>query len=111
MTAADQLYDMLKRIQEPNGYYFNHDRELVNDLLAGLIMNRERYGYMCCPCRLASADRNKDRDIMCPCIYREPDIREYGSCYCSLYVTSAWNEGTMPPVYVPERRPPDKLPY
>jgi len=111
MTAVDQLYDMLKRIQEPKGYYFNRDRERVNDLLAALLLNRDRYGYMCCPCRLASNDRDKDRDIICPCIYREPDVREYGSCYCNLYVTPAWNEGTMPPAYVPERRPPDKLPY
>jgi ferredoxin-thioredoxin reductase catalytic chain len=111
MTAVDQLYDMLERIQEPKGYYFNQDRERVNDLLAALLLNRERYGYMCCPCRLASGDRDKDRDIICPCLYREADVREYGSCYCNLYVTNAWNEGTMLSVYVPERRPPEKLPY
>jgi ferredoxin-thioredoxin reductase catalytic chain len=111
MTAVDQLYDMLKRVQESKGYYFNRDRTRVSDLLAGLLINRDRYGYMCCPCRLASGDRNKDRDIICPCIYREADVREYGSCYCNLYVTPAWNEGAMPSVYVPERRPSDKLPY
>jgi len=111
MTAVDQLYDMLKRIQEPKGYYFNEDRERVDDLLAALLVNRDRYGYMCCPCRLASGDRDKDRDIICPCIYREADVREYGSCYCNLYVTPDWNSGTIPPVYVPERRPPEKLPY
>ena len=111
MTAVEQLYDMLKRVQEPKGYYFNRDRERVDDLLAGLLVNRERYGYTCCPCRLASGDRDSDRDIICPCVYREEDMREYGSCYCNLYVTPAWNEGKIPAAYVPERRPPDKLPY
>jgi len=111
MTGVEQLYDMLKRIQEPKGYYFNRDRERVDDLLAGLLVNRERYGYMCCPCRLASGDRDADRDIICPCVYREADVREYGSCYCNLYVSAAWNEGKIPSVYVPERRPPDKFPY
>lgn len=111
MTAVDQLYDMLKRIQEPKGYYFNQDRERVDDLLASLLINRERYGYMCCPCRLASGDRDKDRDIICPCVYRGPDVSDYGSCYCNLYVTPDWNAGKIPRIYVPERRPLDKLPY
>ena len=81
MTKAEQLYDMLKRVQEPKGYPFNRDRPKVMELLEGLLVNRERYGYMCCPCRLASGDREWDRDIVCPCAYREDDIREYGRCY------------------------------
>jgi ferredoxin-thioredoxin reductase catalytic chain len=111
MTGVEQLCDTLKRIQEPKGYYFNSDSERVYDLLAGLLVNRDRYGYMCCPCRLASGNRDADRDIICPCLYREADVREYGSCYCNLYVSAAWNERKIPPVYVPERRPPDKFRY
>ena len=111
MSAVEQLYDMLRKVQEPKGYYFNRDRERVYDLLSGLLLNRERYGYMCCPCRLASGDREADTDIICPCVYREPDVREYGSCYCNLYVSPAWNEGKIPVVYVPERRPVEKLAY
>jgi hypothetical protein len=42
MTGVEQLYDMLKRVQEPKGYYFNRERERVDDLLAGLLVNRER---------------------------------------------------------------------
>jgi ferredoxin-thioredoxin reductase catalytic chain len=80
MTAAG-LYEMLRKIQEPKGYYFNRDRDKVFDLLKALLFNRERYGYMCCPCRLASGDREWDRDIVCPCAYREDDVREYGRCY------------------------------
>ena len=64
---------------------------------------------MCCPCRLASGDREWDRDITCPCIHRAPDVEEYGSCYCNLYVSREWNEGSVPNVYVPERRPAGKF--
>jgi ferredoxin-thioredoxin reductase catalytic chain len=81
MTSGEQLYDMLKGIQEPKGYPFNRNKERAMDLIRGLIANRERYGYMCCPCRLASDNREWDRDIICPCAYREADVREYGSCY------------------------------
>ena len=106
---VEQLYESLRRLQEPQGYFFNKERLRVLELLEGLLLNRKRYGYMACPCRLASGDRDKDRDIICPCVYREPDIREFGSCYCNLYVSQDWNAGLIPREYVPERRPPDKL--
>ena len=105
------LYEMLKKVQEPKGYYFSSDSERTFELLAALILNRERYGYMCCPCRLASGNREADSDIICPCVYRTPDVKEYGSCYCNLYVSQEWNDGAIPHPYVPERRPPEKFPY
>ncbi len=106
---AEKLYEQLKKIQEPKGYYFNNDRKKTLELLNGLLTNKERYGYMACPCRLASGDRENDKDIICPCEYREPDVKEYGSCYCNLYVSEKWNEGKIPHEYVPERRPPEKI--
>lgn len=80
MNAAE-LYETLRKVQEPKGYPFNRERSKVFELIEGLIVNRERYGYMCCPCRLASGNREWDRDIICPCTYREEDLREYGRCY------------------------------
>lgn len=109
MTEAEKLYETLKKIQEPKGFYFNKDKKRVLELLEALIFNRQRYGYMSCPCRLSSQDREKDKDIICPCVYREPDVKEYGSCYCNLYVSQAWNDEEQPHAYVPERRPPEKL--
>ena len=106
-----ELYELLKKAQEPKGYFFNKDRDRVNDLLTALLLNKERYGYMVCPCRLASGDRKLDQDIICPCLYRTQDVEEFGSCYCNLYVSKAWNESEGPHPYVPERRPPGKLPY
>ena len=111
MNEIEKLYDLLKKAQEPKGYYFNKDRERVNDLLSSLLLNKERYGYMACPCRLASGNRQSDADILCPCVYRAPDVQEFGSCYCNLYVTRDWNEGKIPQAYVPERRPASKLPF
>jgi ferredoxin-thioredoxin reductase catalytic chain len=106
---AQQLYEMLKKVQEPKGYFFNKDHAYVMDLMEGLLANKERIGYMCCPCRLDSGDREKDKDIICPCAYREADVAEYGSCYCNLYVSEDWNAGRIEDQYVPERRPPEKF--
>jgi ferredoxin-thioredoxin reductase catalytic subunit len=106
---AGQLYEKLKKVQEAKGYYFSKDHERVMELLEALLINKDRYGYMVCPCRLASGDRENDRDIICPCDYREPDVAEFGSCYCNLYVSKAWNQGKIEQDYVPERRPPEKM--
>ncbi len=103
-TEVDELYDMLRKSQEPKGYFFNRDREKTFQLLEALLVNRKRYGYMSCPCRLATEDREKDRDIICPCVYREPDVAEFGSCYCNLYVSNKWNDGSIEHRLVPERR-------
>jgi len=108
MSEAERLQERLRAVQEPKGYYFNRDRGLTLELIEGLILNKERYGYMCCPCRVASGDRELDRDIICPCVYRAPDVEEYGSCFCSLYVSCAWNEDRIDHRYVPERRAPEK---
>ena len=111
MSAVEELHERLKRVNEPKGYFFSKNQQLVMELIEGLLTNKERYGYMCCPCRLASGDREADRDITCPCAYRAPDVEEYGSCYCNLYVSREWNEGTIPNVPVPERRPVERVPY
>ena len=105
------LYEMLRKTQEAKGYYFNSDRERVLELLEALMVNKERYGFMACPCRLASGRRENDRDIICPCAYRKPDVEEFGSCYCNLYVSEEWNQGKIPQKYVPERRPPEKITF
>ena len=105
-TETDELFDRLERINKPKGYHFNGNRERTFELLRGLLTNKSRYGYMACPCRLASGDIERDRDIVCPCVYRQPDVEEYGSCYCSLYVSPEWNSGLVERKEVPERRPP-----
>jgi ferredoxin-thioredoxin reductase catalytic chain len=109
--TADELYKMLKQVQEPKGYLFNKDNDWVLGILNDLLINKERYGYMSCPCRLAAGDRQKDRDIICPCLYRQEDVKEYGSCYCNLYVSQEWNEDIIKHQYVPERRPAEKISF
>ena len=104
-TEIDDLYEKLKVINEKKGYYFNRNEDKTFELLRGLLVNKDRYGYMVCPCRLASGSRDTDRDIICPCLYRKQDVQEYGSCYCGLYVSDHWNKGMMDRVIVPERRP------
>ena len=106
---VEQLYEILNKPLKAKGILFNKDKDLVFELLEALLLNKERYGYMACPCRLASDDKKKDKDIMCPCDYRAPDLEEFGACFCGLYVSQALNNNEIESQYVPERRPPEKI--
>ena len=84
---VDALLEKLHREARDAGYNLNPDTDFVKDLLRGLLQNEERFGYMSCPCRLASSVREEELDIVCPCDYRDPDLDDYGACYCALYVS------------------------
>lgn len=103
---VNELYARLKHDAEAAGYYLNPDVEFTLGLCRGLLVNEGRYGYPSCPCRLASGVEAQDRDIVCPCDYRDPDLDEYGACYCALYVSPEIARGEAEAQPVPERRPP-----
>ena len=107
--TPEKLYEQLKKFQEAKGYFFNKDMTMTMPLMESLLENKKRYGYMACPCRLVNGDYENDRDIICPCEYRDEDLKEYDSCYCMLYVSEKWNNEEVPHDPVPERRPPEKI--
>ena len=104
-AELDEYYHKLKKKVEPYGYHLNPDVEFTKSLLKSLIINQKRYGYEACPCRLAADNKMQDLDIICPCYYRDPDLDDYGTCYCGLYVSGEIirNEKELNPI--PERRP------
>jgi len=104
-----KLYETLKKSQEPKGYYFNYNTNLVFELLQNLIAIKDQIGYMACPCRLNSGDKENDKDIICPCQYREEDVKEFGTCYCGLYVSKENYENKIAHTYIPDRRHPEKI--
>ena len=83
---VDRIYAILKKETESGGYFLNPDIEFTKNLVRGLMKNEQRYGYRACPCRLASGKKDEDLDIICPCDYRDPDLNDFGACYCALYV-------------------------
>ncbi len=106
--APDEIeayYKKLKAEAEKGGYLLNPDERFVKQLVRGLLVNTGRYGYPSCPCRIATGVREQDLDIECPCDYRDPDLAEFGTCYCALYVTGEVASGARPLRPIPERRP------
>jgi ferredoxin-thioredoxin reductase catalytic subunit len=105
----ETIYRQLKGEAEESGYHLNPDLEFTKDLIAGLLINGERYGYWNCPCRLSSGHKQADLDIICPCDYRDADIAEHGACYCALYVNERIVRGEQKARSIPERRPKIRL--
>ena len=108
MITLEMVRQRAESDAKTNGCYLNPDPDFLKNLLEGLKQNEERYGYPSCPCRLASGKFKFDRDIMCPCDYRDPDVAEFGACYCALYVRQDVFEGKTALQPVAERRPPEK---
>lgn len=107
-TTVEDLYTALKKQGEKAGYFLNPDKAFVRELLEGLLVNEERFGYQACPCRLASGERSEDLDIICPCDYRDPDLNDHGACYCALYVSQEVLDGKHKLRPIPERRVPQE---
>lgn len=101
----DRAYVRLKKFAEKTGNNLNPDVEFTKELVWGLLMNQRRYGYWACPCRLSDGIKEEDKDIICPCDYRDPDVEEFGACFCALYVDDEIMAGKKKPGPIPERRP------
>jgi ferredoxin-thioredoxin reductase catalytic chain len=109
MTTIENVKRKAEADAKAHGYFLNPNPEFLQNLLEGLKENEDRYGYGSCPCRLSSGKFEWDRDIICPCEYRDPDVEEFGQCFCSLYVDKDVFEGKKPMEPIPERRPQEKV--
>ena len=108
MITLEKVRQRAESDAKSHGYYLNPEPEFLKSLFEGLKRNEERYGYPSCPCRLASGKFGFDRDIICPCDYRDPDVEEYGYCYCALYIRKDVFERKTLVQQIPERRPLEK---
>ena len=108
METKEGMIEYVNKICELNGYILNKDEITFNDLIDGLVQNKKTNGYQSCPCRLASGDKSLDRDLLCPCDYAPLDVKEYGACYCNLFLRPDFYKRGIDYIVVPERRPIEK---
>ena len=54
----EALYSLLQKETKQAGYNLNPDVQFTKDLIKGILINRQRYGYDCCPCRPAALYRD-----------------------------------------------------
>ncbi len=103
MENYDGMLEYIKKVCAKNDWILNQDQSTLNELINILVDNIKRYGYPSCACRMADGIKDEDSDIICPCHYAPADVKEFGSCYCDLFMRLDMNNKKSYTL-VPERR-------
>lgn len=84
-TAEEEIRAWAEEYAKENGWVLNPNKKILDTVIRGLQRSEKRFGERYCPCRLRSGDVEKDRAIICPCIYHRDEIADDGHCHCRLY--------------------------
>lgn len=80
-----QIRKWAEQYASDSGYIINPDEKTVNTVIRGLARNKVKNGEPYCPCRIRSGDPEKDKQIICPCIFHKDEISKDGICHCRLF--------------------------
>jgi ferredoxin-thioredoxin reductase catalytic subunit/DNA-directed RNA polymerase subunit RPC12/RpoP len=85
-----EIADRIEEFARLRGYFFNDMKE---EILAGLLGKRRRFGDFYCPCRMLHTP-----EYQCPCRpTRTGDVEDQGRCHCGLF----WKEDQAPTPPIP----------
>jgi ferredoxin-thioredoxin reductase catalytic chain len=84
-TDEKEILDWAAAYAKKHRYRLNPEKKRLEGVIKGLAKNKQRFGERYCPCRIRSGDAEKDKNIVCPCIYHEKEIKDDGSCHCNLF--------------------------
>ena len=102
--TLEDVHTFVTMVAKKQNWKINRDKELLNVIMEGLKTNYNRFGYFSCPCRDSDGIKKEDKDIVCPCDYSVPDQKEFGHCYCGLFLTPEFYEKNIDTTAIPERR-------
>jgi len=116
MTGADisdeeieKYGSAIRKFAERTGYTLNPDDSFLRFIFLGLLENKKKLGYASCPCRVPEGEMELDKDMICPCVYRDPDLEEFGRCLCGLYVNEDYIIGQKGQGGIADRRKTQKM--
>lgn len=75
----------IQRFIRNKGYQANRNWMFRTNLKLWLSEAEDTFGRRICPCFSPTGDQERDRAMLCPCKYLEEDIREKGTCHCTLF--------------------------
>lgn len=81
-----KIRNMLNNYTANSHYRLNPDDKMVERVVKGLVMRKMKFGYAYCPCRLVTGDNERDKKIICPCVYHVEEIERDGECHCNLFI-------------------------
>lgn len=82
---SGEIEEWARSYAENNDFKLNGDERQRKAVLKGLARNKLKFGESYCPCRIRSGDPEKDREIICPCIFHRDEIEKEGNCHCYLF--------------------------
>ncbi|MCD6178141.1 thioredoxin [bacterium] len=86
--TKEEIEALIKESQEyaqKNGLRLNPNKEVVERIIKGLLMNEKKYGFRYCPCRRIVGNPQEDKDKICPCKWHKEEIEKNGFCHCGLF--------------------------
>ena len=88
MALDKEGQEILKQMQEyadSKGFKLNENQKALEGVINGLLRNKKFKGDIYCPCRIVTGDKEKDKEIACPCVFHRGEIELQGKCKCTLF--------------------------
>jgi len=82
----EELLKKYKEYAKKNGFRLNPDKSIVDSIIERQIQLKKEKGEYYCPCRKLTGNKEKDKKIICPCVYHKKEITKQGHCHCFLFV-------------------------
>ena len=83
----EELIKEWEKFAESNGFMLNPDKNMVEVIAEGILINEKKHGLKLCPCRLRDGTRERDLELICPCNFKIQETWEkQDRCWCGLFV-------------------------
>ena len=82
----NKFLEFAKKHAEDKGIMLNPNENIVKGIIKGLFKREQEKGEKYCPCRAVSGNKEKDKKIICPCVFHLDEIKKDGKCHCGLFV-------------------------
>ena len=84
----EQIQNLIKEYgayAKEKGFRLNPDKRIVENIVKMLLKKEKELGQRYCPCRRLSEDKEKNKEVICPCVFHLEEIRREGHCHCLLF--------------------------
>lgn len=68
-----------------NDFKLNPNKDVVKQMVSGLLASEKKYGARYCPCRRVIGNKKEDKAKICPCQFMQKEIEEQSQCLCGLF--------------------------
>ena len=75
----------INKYADKKNYAVNPSKMMSTNLKIWLTEMEGTYGKRLCPCFDPSGGKENDKAMICPCVYIDDEIKEYGTCHCALF--------------------------